>query len=294
MESESPGVLIIGGGRGGTAMLKVLIGEHLLPVSGVVDAQPSAPAFRVARSHGIRTYRTLKDALAECDPCLAFNVTGDVAIDAELRRRHHKGGAVGGTEAFLIWGMVTRMQEMRRSLKRLADRDPLTGLFNRRVMMDRLRQDIAEISRYQLNYSAALLDIDDFKKINDTFGHLAGDAVIKAIVSTVKSELRDADVLGRLGGDEFLVLMPHCDRAQATAAARRWLDRRKERKIVLGAGRAIHITFSVGVSAFDNAWAKKGKRETLNFFLETLDRNLYQAKRAGRARVVNGVDLSGV
>lgn len=92
MDSENRGVLIIGGGRGGSAMLKVMIGEKLLPVSGVVDARPDAPAFRVARSHGIRTYRTLKEALAECDPCLAFNVTGDVAIDAELRRRHHKGG----------------------------------------------------------------------------------------------------------------------------------------------------------------------------------------------------------
>lgn len=180
------------------------------------------------------------------------------------------------------------MQEMRRSLKRLADRDPLTGLFNRRVMMDRLRGDIAEILRYDIDYSAALLDIDDFKKINDTFGHLAGDAVIKSIVSAVKSQLRDADILGRLGGDEFLVLMPHCDCAQATAAAQRWLDRRTEKKVALGAGRSIHITFSVGVASFDSAWAKKGKREALNLFLETLDENMYEAKRAGRAKVLNG------
>lgn len=127
-------------------------------------------------------------------------MTGDATVDVELRRRGHAGGIIGGTEALLIWGMVERMHEMRVKLEDQVDRDPLTGIFNRRYMMERLGQGIAEFSRYDMSYSAAMLDVDKFKEVNDRYGHAAGDKAIKVIVSILKAELRGADILGRLGG----------------------------------------------------------------------------------------------
>ena len=284
-KNKNNGVLIIGGGQGGQAMLNMLMGENLFPVVGVVDPLSDAPAMQVARLHGIDTYPTLGRALEACDPCLAFNVTGNDTIDEELRARNHSGGAIGGTEARMIWDMVTRMQEMRRNLEFLAERDALTGAFNRRFLTDELRRGIRWYSRYETDYSGALIDIDDFKKINDTYGHQTGDEVIKVIVSGLQSQLRDTDILGRWGGEEFLVLMPHTDIKQAVSAARRWLETISAKPTMIGKGEAYCITFSGGVASLNQAWMKNGEEHAAITFFAKLDERLYRAKKAGKKRI---------
>lgn len=156
---------------------------------------------------------------------------------------------------------------------RLALVDPLTGLYNRRVAEERLAAEASRSQRYGNPLTVVSLDLDKFKEINDTHGHLAGDQVLKDFAARLSSAIRLSDFASRMGGDEFLVLLPECSATQVEA----FLARLRPMEIDCG-GKKIPIRFSAG-------WVGYEQGESTEQFLERADRTLYADKRAKKARV---------
>lgn len=157
--------------------------------------------------------------------------------------------------------------------------DGLTGASNRRHLMEQLTREIPRARRHGRPLGLLMLDIDHFKKINDTFGHLAGDHVLKEVSHVMQSRLRPDDVLGRYGGEEFTVVLPETDLAGAMALGE---DIRKliENAKITFDGEPISVTISIGAAILANpAWDAAQ-------FVKAADEKLYAAKRGGRNRVV--------
>jgi diguanylate cyclase (GGDEF)-like protein len=120
---------------------------------------------------------------------------------------------------------VARLTERLAEAERLADRDTLTPLLNRRAFMRELQRAIAVARRYEMPASVIYFDLDGFKGVNDRYGHAAGDAALAAVAERLLAEVRESDVVGRIGGDEFAVLLLHADREAATQKAQALADR---------------------------------------------------------------------
>ncbi len=161
----------------------------------------------------------------------------------------------------------------------LATTDPLTGILNRRYFFSQTEQEFERACRYGRPFSILMVDIDHFKSVNDTYGHAAGDEVIKATVKTVQELLRETDYFGRFGGEEFVVFLPETDLAAAQIVGERIVKSAAAHHIVV-AGQTINITVSVGVTTYG-----VGDR-SLSSVLERADQALYQAKREGRNQVI--------
>ena len=160
-------------------------------------------------------------------------------------------------------------------LEDLAIRDPLTRVYNARAFAERLGQELKRTRRYGRPLSVLYLDLDDFKRVNDSHGHQTGDAVLKLVADAIRRAVRQADVVGRLGGDEFAVLMPETDGDLADAAAARLA---KELRDSFKGTPA--VTASVGVVSCTRAEA--GVDEVLR----QADQAMYQAKRKGKDQAV--------
>ena len=181
----------------------------------------------------------------------------------------------------LIWSRNERMQE----LKRQASQDPLTGLKNRRRFEEDLRTEMARNRRDGSEAALLMLDLDNFKRVNDTLGHPIGDRVIAEIASVLRTRMRVTDVVARLGGDEFAIVLPHCDAAEARSVAEAIATAIREH-----APReegVPPITVSVGIAMFG-----ADPRLSCESLEEEADAALYEAKRAGRDAVrVAGEDV---
>lgn len=166
---------------------------------------------------------------------------------------------------------VARLHEQ---LRELATTDPLTRLPNRRAILERLHAELSRAHRYDEMVSVALVDFDDFKRLNDTRGHLVGDAVLVAVAEALKARVRAHDVPGRLGGDEFLLLFPQTHRE----AARPIIDRVREVVVTLnGNGTPITVTLSYGLAT----WPQDGP--DVDSLLAAADHQLYAMKRTRAA-----------
>jgi len=165
-------------------------------------------------------------------------------------------------------------------LRRIAGRDQLTGALTRRAFLDHAAKEIARFERYGRPASLAMIDIDRFKSINDTHGHPAGDAVLRQIGAVLLSIKRPNDTLGRIGGEEFAMLMPEADAGAALQAAERFREAIAEAKIELAPGEALSITASFGVAPLTPLVSSP---ET---WISRADAPLYAAKRNGRNRCV--------
>ncbi|HTN52482.1 MAG TPA: diguanylate cyclase [Anaeromyxobacter sp.] len=163
------------------------------------------------------------------------------------------------------------------SVAELARRDPLTGLANRRALAEALSRELARARRAGTALAVAVLDVDRFKQVNDAHGHPAGDAVLAAVAARASAALREGDLLGRLGGEEFLALLPGADLAAALAAGERLRKAVAAAPVQAGAA-GIAVTVSVGCAAL-------GRDEDGAALLARADARLYEAKRAGRDRV---------
>ena len=162
---------------------------------------------------------------------------------------------------------------------RLTTVDGLTQVFNRRYFVETLEREIGRALRYRRDLSLIMFDIDRFKGVNDSFGHLAGDHVLKHLASVIKTRIRREDVLARYGGEEFAIVLPEIDHYNAMQFAE------KIRKLVEQAefkfeDAVIPVTVSIGVSSL------RGEIEDALEFIKQADSNLFAAKEAGRNRVV--------
>ncbi len=163
-----------------------------------------------------------------------------------------------------------------RQLQKTSVTDPLTGLYNRLYLDERLKEAFGGTRKSELNTAILLLDIDHFKQVNDKYGHLTGDKVLKAMTVLLKQVARDQDIVGRWGGEEFLIICPDTGIAEATVLANRIITRLNERPLI----NDIKLSVSIGVA---DAQAGLSNTEAV---LQAADEHLYQAKKAGRNQAV--------
>jgi diguanylate cyclase (GGDEF)-like protein len=172
-----------------------------------------------------------------------------------------------------------RAEQRAQDLENLAAVDGLTGLYNRRHFETLARSELARCQRYVRPLSLLLLDVDHFKLINDRLGHAAGDRVLRRIAEMCSASKRDSDVVGRIGGEEFAVLLPETAPDAAQQFAERLRSAVRESPIVIE-GETIVVTVSIGVAG---ATLRTSSIDALSRFA---DQALYDAKRAGRDQVV--------
>jgi diguanylate cyclase (GGDEF)-like protein len=184
-----------------------------------------------------------------------------------------------GALGFILLGK----ERVERDIRELAMHDGLTGIFNRRAFMDRAEQEMAKSLRDHTPLSLLMLDIDHFKRINDQFGHAAGDAVLVEISKLVAKRLRKQDTLGRYGGEEFCILLPETDGTGAQQVAESLRHAIADTVLPLGKA-ATSVTVSIGISVCQMECA--GCPLDLKQILADADRALYQGKSEGRNRTV--------
>jgi diguanylate cyclase (GGDEF)-like protein/PAS domain S-box-containing protein len=173
---------------------------------------------------------------------------------------------------------VSDRREATEALRRAVACDHLTGLANRRALFDACELELQRWHRAPRPLSLVLIDADHFKRINDNFGHATGDAVLRHLAAGLSATFRAMDVVARLGGEEFVVLLPGCDEHTAFAEAQRLCERIAAHAVTVN-GAAVHYTVSIGVATMDAAV------EGVDALIERADRAMYAAKAAGRNRV---------
>ena len=179
----------------------------------------------------------------------------------------------------------SRLLHMERRLRMLSSHDPLTGLFNRRMFHERFREEWERASRNNKPLSCAMIDLDFFKRVNDTHGHAAGDTVLVTVASLVQSQCRKSDILCRYGGEEFCILLPHTNETAAGAWAERIRSRLSDTSISAGEA-SLRMTASLGVA--QRGIDVSGPEQ----LVERADQALALAKRSGRNRVVRFSSLN--
>lgn len=213
----------------------------------------------------VRPLRRLTGAAAKV-------AAGDLAVDLPVPV--HGGGEVGYLTA-VFNNMVARLRESREKLEQLSVTDGLTGLYNRRHLMETLAKELQRSRRLRHPCSVLMADVDHFKRYNDDYGHLAGDAALARVAEILREATRGVDCPARYGGEEFLVMLPETALARAAAVAER--IRARVAAETFGEGK---ITVSIGVAEFPP------HGETPEALIATADAALYQAKDKSRDRVV--------
>ena len=207
-------------------------------------------------------------------------------FSSTLAREWHYAGVyyiymtVGTIVAFTVFGYV--LGRRNEALKKLSDTDGLTGVFNHRYLHERLGQEIKRADRYHAPVTCLMLDIDDFKKINDHYGHPFGDTVLATVVRLIREAVREIDVVGRYGGEEFLVIMPQTRAEAAIPLAERILNTVRTHSFSIPIGGAA-VTLSIGLATYPSPELNVTAKDSL---LSAADQALYQAKRSGKNRAV--------
>lgn len=166
-----------------------------------------------------------------------------------------------------------------RELERLATTDPLTGVYNRRYFMDFAAKEFLRSQRYSHMFSAIQMDIDHFKRINDSHGHAVGDEVLRAFAANCLEVLRESDVLGRVGGEEFSIILPETEMAGALIAAERFRQAIADLKVYAD-DEVVRVTVSIGITIL------RQDDTGIEAVLKRADEALYLAKNGGRNKVV--------
>ncbi|MEO6952919.1 MAG: diguanylate cyclase [Polyangia bacterium] len=183
-----------------------------------------------------------------------------------------------GHECYLAtFDDITSVKQAEARLREQATRDPLTSISNRRDLLEHGANELDRARRYGRHFSAALLDIDRFKLVNDAHGHAAGDAALMQVVELAQRLLRASDLIGRWGGEEFVVLLPETDLAKAATVLDRIRAALADTKLTLPGGAPVRVTVSIGVAEWTGI-------EGLESLVERADAACYQAKRLGRNR----------
>ncbi len=236
-------------------------GRHVsIQISPVLDHVRQAIG-RVITFHDVTELRKLVDEMNRKNEALHERNLELIAIQEELFRVNQK-------------------------LEQMAVTDSLTGCYNRRFLMNQLEHEVLLNARHRVPFSVFLFDIDYFKQINDRYGHVIGDEVIRATSDAVRSQLRRTDIFARYGGEEFTVYLPHTNRQQAEVLAQRIMQAVSDNVVQAGEER-VSITISMGiVSEEQDALYIDNVKEYLRELFSRADAALYIAKNEGRNRVV--------
>ena len=283
-----------------TSRLLRRLGESESNLSNVFEAAPFPMMLHEPSQLGLRqANRAAKDYLAlredasgrfSSESWLALKAAGLPGDDGEAREMR-----LPATDGAPRWALVSAIalrfsgtasrlvslvdvSEMKRSqdeLRVASLTDGLTGLYNRRYLFQRLTSEIDLVNRYGHPLSIVLFDLDHFKTVNDTYGHGAGDEVLIQVAAALGDCIRDVDVAGRYGGEEFLLILPHSDASDAMDVAERIRVKLKEKAWPQP---RLQVTISGGIRQYSG--------ESLDEFVEAADRKLYEAKEAGRDRAM--------
>lgn len=215
---------------------------------------------------------------------LSLSLRDATGILAFLPRDPHEFAASTGALVAALTGhlaLVLDNARLSQRLHELSTVDGLTRQLNHRVIYDRLSEELERARRYKYPLSVVLCDFDHFKEVNDTYGHLAGDAVLREGAGVLRRCLRSTDLLGRYGGEEFLAVLPQVDLGSARQAAERLRLGLADHTVRLAGGAEVRITGSFGVASPDEL---AGAAST-DLLVSLADKRLYEAKAAGRNRV---------
>ena len=163
---------------------------------------------------------------------------------------------------------------------KLATTDGLTELYNHRYFQEQMKMQVEQAKRYESKFSLIIIDIDNFKKFNDTFGHQTGDAVLRQVAMILKRSVRTTDIVCRYGGEEMSIILPNIDKKEAYSVAEKICTRVSEKTYKLYGDSISHVTISLGVATFPY------DGEDASTLIENADKKLYEAKKNGRNRVV--------
>ena len=162
---------------------------------------------------------------------------------------------------------------------KLATTDGLTELYNHRYFQEQIRMQVEQSKRYNTSFSLIIIDIDFFKKFNDTFGHQSGDAVLREVAQTLKRNVRATDIVCRYGGEEMSIILPNTSKEEASSTAQKICDRVASKKFKLSGGKETSVTISLGVATYP------ADGESAVDIIESADKRLYSAKNNGRNQV---------
>jgi two-component system cell cycle response regulator len=224
------------------------------------------------------------DADLEQTVWLTLSVRQARGVLALLPRDPQQFGAVSAPLVQALAGhlaLVLDNARLAQRLHELSTLDGLTGQLNQRAVHDRLTEELERAARYRQPLTVILCDLDHFKQVNDTHGHLAGDAVLREGAAVLRRALRASDLLGRYGGEEFLAVLPQVDLDAGRMAAERLRRALEGFPVALPSGEKVRITASFGVASRDEL----GSEASGDLMVALADRRLYQAKAAGRNRV---------
>ena len=201
--------------------------------------------------------------------------TGLLSVD--LMQRIYLGGFSVNILLASVGFVVMGHEKLVENYRELANHDELTGLYNRRKFIEEAERELQKAARYDRNIAVLILEIDNFKVINDTFGHHAGDAVIKDIAAVMRENFREVDLFARYGGEEFIALLPESKLADAAALAERVRVSINQRIVHVGGDKMVYSA-SFGI-------AQARPEEQLTHLIARADTALYAAKNAGKNRV---------
>ncbi|PLX87632.1 MAG: diguanylate cyclase, partial [Desulfuromonas sp.] len=245
------------------------------------------------------TYRYMAPLYFEekCNKCHGFqnyeegDIRGGISISipmTEINQKLHESRlfsiGAGSTVLLSLFAalyllsskFMRRLTDAQEELARLASIDSLTGLFNRKVVIDRLREELSQSERLGTPLSCLMMDVDYFKNINDRFGHVAGDRVLVAFSEILTRCSRQYDIIGRYGGEEFLVILPGTDLETAQKVAEKYRRESSQEPLCIDV-MEIPLTVSIGVAEFHAA-----DNESVDSLISRADAALYDAKRSGR------------
>lgn len=257
----------------------------------LVEMQQSAPASFAGVSDDTRLDIAARLEFFMLDPIfgelLDLTEPGGARVHREAYARHLER-VVGAIEMYYTRSELARFlaRVLRRAwrdnlaLAAFATRDPLTALFNRRGLIAHLNQWRSWAGRYERPLGLLLIDVDDFKLINDTHGHAVGDIALKSIADALSATVRGSDLVARYGGDEFAVVAPETDAAELSMLANRLLQAVRDTSLADWEGSPIELSISLG-----GAVMPRGAAVDLDTLLAAADRALYGAKQTGKNRV---------
>jgi diguanylate cyclase (GGDEF)-like protein len=252
--------------KNGTTVLVSEVGEKEKISVSRKSAYKTASFVSIPLKIGERTIGVLN---------VSDKITGEVFTEEDLTLLRSFASYASVTIELLNYQLLTEQ------LRELSITDPLTGLFNRRYFEERFIEELHRSKRHNLSFSLAMMDIDDFKLFNDTEGHVAGDQILKKIAQIERKHLRITDILARIGGEEFALLMPQTEREEAWGVSERIrkgfmeLTRHRWKKYPKK-----NLSLSMGVAVFP------GQGKSLKELMTCADKALYQAKTEGKNKTV--------